>query len=48
MNRTIGFCLKCRKKTVMNQLSDVILPITMAPGNKGICNRCGTIIFKIK
>lgn len=47
----IGFCLKCRKKSVMNEstnIRNVVLPITGALGYKSLCSRCGTIIFKIK
>lgn len=51
MTEIRGFCLLCRKKTVMtlsNGLINVVLPITQALGYKANCTRCNTIVFKIK
>ena len=51
MEDIIGFCLTCRKKSIMNEstgLVNVILPKTHAPGYKANCIRCNTVIFKIK
>lgn len=44
---TIGFCILCRRKSVMNQIINVNLPRTNAPGKKGKCTYCNAIIFKI-
>jgi len=41
-----GYCVKCKKKQVMNEAK----AITMKNGRKatkGICPKCGTKMFKI-
>lgn len=45
--QVIGFCILCRRKSVMNQLTTVNLPLTNALGRKGRCTYCNAIIFKL-
>ncbi len=42
----IGYCVKCRAKRTMKNSKSVIMK-NGRPAQKGICDTCNTIMFKI-
>ncbi len=42
----IGYCVKCREKRTMKNSKSVIMK-NGRPAQKGICDTCNTIMFKI-
>jgi hypothetical protein len=45
--QVIGFCILCRRKSVMNELISVTLPRSGAAGKKGKCSYCQAMMFKL-
>ncbi len=45
--QVIGFCILCRRKSVMNELISVTLPRSGSPAKKGRCTYCNAMMFKI-
>lgn len=46
--QVIGFCILCRRKSVMNELISVTLPRSQNLGYKGRCTYCQAMMFKLR
>jgi hypothetical protein len=42
-----GYCMKCKSKRVMKDITLMRMKKTNAPCVKGMCVKCGTKMFKI-